>query len=70
MRLSGAGLLEGRVLERATGVGVAGARVELLALPPAGVALVSRVLALARLGEGVAQRALPVAVGVTEEGGR
>lgn len=66
VRLAGRGRLRGAVLVRESGEGLAGARVELLALPPIGVEFVGRVLRLARLGDGFAQRARPLAVTHTD----
>ncbi len=62
VRLVGDGKLTGVVLDRETGVGVGGARVELLPMPPVGSAFLGRALQLARLGEDFVRRAKPVAV--------
>ncbi len=62
VRLSGHGKLTGVVLVRETGLGLAGARVELLPLPPIGAGFIGRMLRLARLGDGFTRRARPVAV--------
>src|SRR5262245_61441213 len=45
-RLPGDGKLDGRVVDRASGAGVAGARVELLPFPPVAATLVERILRL------------------------
>lgn len=69
VRLRGPGRLVGRVLESGSRAGVSGARVELLALPPAGAAFFERALSLARLHPGIARRADPVAVAISGPGG-
>ena len=61
VRLAGEGRLTGRVVERASGVGLGDVRVDLLPLPPQGTDLIGRVLRLANVGDEVAARALPVA---------
>jgi protocatechuate 3,4-dioxygenase beta subunit len=61
VRLPGQGQLEGRVVERGTRAGVPGARVDLWAIPPAGVNLVSRILRSAKLNPDFVQRVRPVA---------
>lgn len=69
VRLGGQGRLEGRVLERAGGEPVAGARVDLLALPPAGVGVIGRLLRLSGMGEEMAERVRPVATTTSDPGG-
>ena len=61
VRLAGPGRLEGRVVERATGAGIAGVDVELLAHPPAGRDLIGRVLRMGKTRAGAAGRTLPIA---------
>ena len=62
VRLAGDGKLTGVVLDRESGAGVAGARVELLPMPPVGSAFLGRALQLARLGDDFVRRARPAAV--------
>src|SRR5882672_7719463 len=62
VRLGGPGRLTGRVLDRATGNGVAGARVDLLPLPPAGQELFGRILRLANTGEEFSSRVESIAI--------
>ncbi|HVS19253.1 MAG TPA: hypothetical protein VMT18_11680, partial [Planctomycetota bacterium] len=61
VRLTGEGRLSGRVLERESGEGVAGAEVELLPTPPIASEVIGRVLRLAALGEETAARVAVVA---------
>lgn len=65
VRLSGPGVLTGRVLERSSGAPVAGTGVELLPLPPIATEFFGRVLRLANTGEGYASRVEPIAVAVS-----
>jgi protocatechuate 3,4-dioxygenase beta subunit len=69
VRLSGPGRLEGRVVERASGLGVAGARVDLLPTPPVGTVFLGRMLRAAGLGDEMASRVKPIAVAETGPGG-
>lgn len=69
VRLSGDGRLAGRVLDREGGAGVAGAKVELLPLPPAGSAVFARFLPLTGLGDELAERARPIATAVSAADG-
>jgi protocatechuate 3,4-dioxygenase beta subunit len=62
VRLGGPGRLTGRVLDRTTGNGVAGARVDLLPLPPAGQELFGRILRLANTGEEFSSRVESIAI--------
>ncbi|HEV8113472.1 MAG TPA: carboxypeptidase regulatory-like domain-containing protein [Planctomycetota bacterium] len=68
-RLSGDGRLEGRVIDRVSGAGVAGARVELSPLPPAASTLAARILRLLGLGPELPERVLPVASTMSVDGG-
>lgn len=61
VRLDGPGRLTGRVLDRANGEGVIGARVDLLPLPPVGQELFGRILRLAKTGDAFASRVEPIA---------
>jgi hypothetical protein len=61
VRLAGPGRLVGRVVDRSTGLGVPEARVDLLAVPPAGRELLARIHRVARFGREVERRSLPVA---------
>lgn len=70
VRLPGPGRLEGRVIEQTSGAGVAGARVDLWALPPAGVNIVGRVLRAAKLNPDWPQRVQPVATTGSDAAGR
>jgi protocatechuate 3,4-dioxygenase beta subunit len=62
VRLGGPGRLVGRVLDRTSGNGVAGARVDLLPLPPAGQELFGRILRLANTGEEFSSRVESIAI--------
>ncbi len=68
-RLAGDGRLEGRVVDRVSGSGVAGVRVELTPLPPAATTLAARILRLLGLGPELPERVLPVASAMSGEGG-
>lgn len=70
VRLAGEGRLVGRAKLREDGSPVAQARVELLAVPPAGAPLLERLLRLARAPGSFAGRARPVAVTETDAVGR
>src|SRR5207302_2029235 len=70
VRLRGPGRLEGRVIERQSGAGVGGARVDLVAFPPAGAVFLGRMLRVAGLGDEISRRVLPIAVACTEGDGR
>jgi protocatechuate 3,4-dioxygenase beta subunit len=61
VRLAGDGRLSGRVLERESGEGIAGAEVELLPTPPVATEVIGRVLRLAAFGDEVAGRVAAVA---------
>ena len=69
VRLSGSGALTGRVLDRASGEPVAGAGVELLALPPVGQEFFGRMLRMAKTSAAYASRTQPVAVAASEADG-
>ena len=69
VRLAGEGKLEGRVIDRASGAGVAGVRVDLMPLPPAATTLVERILRLVNFGPEIPGRVRPVAAVLTAEGG-
>src|SRR4029453_14576043 len=62
VRLSGQGKLDGRVIERATNAPVAGVRVELVPVPPAGAAFLGRMLRMFGTQGELAQRVRPIAV--------
>ncbi|TAJ07730.1 MAG: hypothetical protein EPO68_16035, partial [Planctomycetota bacterium] len=70
VRLPGPGRLEGRVVDEKSGAGVAGARVDLWALPPAGVNLVGRMLRAAKVNPDWPQRVQPIATTGSDGGGR
>ncbi|MBL8859083.1 MAG: carboxypeptidase regulatory-like domain-containing protein [Planctomycetes bacterium] len=61
VRLRGPAKLDGRVIDRASGAGVGGVRVELLPVPPAGAAFLGRMLRIAALGNEFSNRVEPVA---------
>lgn len=61
VRLGGRGQLTGRVVDRASGEPLAGAKVDLLALPPASTRVLGRVLRLSGLPGGYADRTTPIA---------
>jgi protocatechuate 3,4-dioxygenase beta subunit len=69
VRLSGPGRLIGRVVDRTTGAGVGGARVDLHPLPPAAQEFFGRVLRLAKTGEEFSSRVEPIAVVATDADG-
>lgn len=69
VRLAGAGRLEGRVVDRASGAGVPGVRVDLTPLPPAATTLAERILRLFNLGSEIPERVRPVAAVLSGEGG-
>jgi carboxypeptidase family protein len=66
VRLAGPGKLRGRALAREDGQALAGVRVDLLPLPPAGVPVFGRILRLASLGAEMAKRVEPIAVAGTD----
>ncbi|MBL8861411.1 MAG: carboxypeptidase regulatory-like domain-containing protein [Planctomycetes bacterium] len=70
VRLRGPGRLDGRVLDRQSGLGVAGVRVELLPMPPAGAAFLGRVFRLFAGSGDLARSARPAAVAYTAGDGR
>lgn len=69
VRVSGDGNVAGRVLERETNLAVAGARVELLPVPPAGQAVLGRMLRMLGTGDELWKRVQPIAVAVTDANG-
>ncbi len=69
VRLSGPGKLRGRALDRAGGVPLAGVRVDLLPLPPAGAQGFGRLLRLANTGDDLSTRVEPIAITGTDSGG-
>jgi protocatechuate 3,4-dioxygenase beta subunit len=69
VRLSGPGRLEGRVIERETGLGVPLARVDLLPVPPAAGEFMGRMLLLSAQTAHMAGRVKPVAVAQTDARG-
>lgn len=70
VRLPGVGTLEGRALDRATGEPLAGVRVDLMPLPPAGAQGFGRLVHLANPGDDLEERVLPVAVTGTDAAGQ
>lgn len=68
VRLAGPGQLDGRVIERVSGLGVGGVRVDLLPVPPSGATFFGRMLRIAGLGE-MATRTKPIAVAQTAPDG-
>lgn len=70
VRLPGPGRLEGRVIEHVSGQGVSEARVDLWALPPAGINLVGRMLRSAKLNPDWPQRVQPIATVASGAGGQ
>ncbi|MCC7014737.1 MAG: carboxypeptidase regulatory-like domain-containing protein [Planctomycetes bacterium] len=69
VRLSGPGVLVGRVLERSSGAPVEGAAVELLPLPPVGQEFFGRALRLAKTGAAFASRVESIAVAASASDG-
>ncbi len=70
VRLAGPGRLEGRVLERESGRGVEGARVELFSVPPAGRDFLGRVYRAAKFDATWNRRLEPIATVATGLEGR
>jgi hypothetical protein len=70
VRVSGGGELDGLVIDRATGAGVADVRIALFAFPPQGADLIARALRLGKTGASFERRALPLAQTATESDGR
>jgi len=70
VRLRGPGRLEGRIVERASGVGVAGASIELLPMPPAGAAFLGRIFRLFAGPNDLTRNVRPVAIAISETDGR
>ena len=68
-RLAGEGRLEGRVVDRTTGAGVAAARVELLPFPPAAATLAERILRLFGLGSELPDSVRPIASALSSDDG-
>jgi len=68
VRLSGPGRLDGRVLDRVSGLGVGGLSVELLPVPVSGGNFLGRMMRMANLSE-MAQRVHPIAVARTAPDG-
>src|SRR5689334_16919711 len=66
VRLPGPGKLEGRVIDRETGLGVPHARVDLLPVPPAASEFMGRMLLLNAQTAHMAGRVKPVAVAETD----
>jgi hypothetical protein len=69
VRLAGPGRVSGRLIDRATGRGVGGARVELLPVPPGGGDIFKRFARLAKFETEVSTRLLPVAAVQSEADG-
>ncbi|MCZ6596315.1 MAG: carboxypeptidase-like regulatory domain-containing protein [Planctomycetota bacterium] len=70
VRLGGVGRLEGRVLERATGDELAGVRVDLTSMPPAGQEFLRRIYRAAKFDPRWVTRLKPIAVTATDAAGR
>ncbi|MCY2961395.1 MAG: carboxypeptidase regulatory-like domain-containing protein [Planctomycetota bacterium] len=70
VRLRGPGKLDGAVLERSTSRGVAGARIELLSMPPAGAAFLGRIFRLFAGSSDLSRNVRPVAVAISGPDGR
>ncbi len=70
VRLAGNGKLAGRVVDVATGRGVGGVRVELLALPPAAAEFAANLLRLGRASTELGERILPLASTLSAADGR
>jgi hypothetical protein len=70
VRLRGPGRLAGRVLDRESGAGMAGMRVDLHALPPSGAGLIGRFLRLVDSRSPITQAAEPVATTGSDGSGR
>lgn len=68
VRLAGPGRLDGRVIDRATGLGVGGVRVDLLPTPPMATVFLGRMLRIAGLG-GMSGRVKSIAVAETSANG-
>ncbi len=69
VRLAGPGKLTGRALDRATGQPLAGVRIDLLPLPPAGARAFGRILHLANTGDDLERRVEPIAITGTDASG-
>ncbi|HTF90667.1 MAG TPA: carboxypeptidase regulatory-like domain-containing protein [Planctomycetota bacterium] len=69
VRLSGPGRLSGRVLDRSSGEPLAGVRIDLLPLPPAGGRAFGRILHLANTGDDLEKRVEPIAITGTDAAG-
>lgn len=69
VRLSGPGRLQGRILERESGNGVGGVRVDLLPITPSASDLLGTILRLARASDELARGADAVAVTISAEDG-
>lgn len=69
VRLPGPAKLDGRVIERATGLGVGAVRVELLPVPPAGAVFLGRMLRMTGMGDEMSQRVKPIASVMTDSTG-
>ncbi|MEM7307373.1 MAG: carboxypeptidase regulatory-like domain-containing protein [Planctomycetota bacterium] len=69
VRLAGPGRLTGRVLDRASGAGVEGARVELYSMPPTGKDFLHRVYSAAKLPSSWGTRLEPIATVASGPGG-
>lgn len=69
VRVRGEAGLRGRVVERDGGAPVAGAQVELLPVPPAGAAVLGRMLRMFAMGDEMWKRVQPIAVAATDARG-
>lgn len=70
VRLRGPGRLEGTVIDRASSVGVANARIELLPMPPAGAAFLGRIFRLFAGSSDLSRNVRPVAIAYSGADGR
>jgi len=70
VRLRGPGRLEGTILERSSGRGVPGARIELLPMPPAGAAFLGRLLRVFAGSNDLSRSVRPAAIAVSGPDGR
>lgn len=69
VRLAGNGKLTGRVIDTETGVPVAGARLELLAVPPASANIFGRLMRMVSSTRSMAARTRPIAVTLSDANG-
>lgn len=70
VRWRGPGKLDGRIVERASGLGVPGARIELLPMPPAGAAFLGRIFRLFAGSSDLSRNVRPAAIAISGADGR